>query len=203
MNGELKACPFCGGSARIVREMDSDGFGAFYAVACGTCRASSGNQYASNGNDCPLMYGEVRDKWNTRPTPAPGALPELIESRLRYLERFSDEGQHKSIPGPYAGPAWELAQDLRMAIPAYASAYAEQCCTGVWLPIDSAPKDELILVGPTKRMGICAAMNHSRDGWVTETTSEWYPIYEPSHWMPLPAPPTLQSAFADDEGVKK
>lgn len=59
-----------------------------------------------------------------------------------------------------------------------------------WLPIETAPKDELILVGPTKRMGICVAMNHSRDGWVTETVSEWANIYVPTVWMPLPpAPP--------------
>lgn len=60
-----------------------------------------------------------------------------------------------------------------------------------WKPIASAPKDELILVGPTKRMGICVAMNHSRDGWVTETCNEWCSIYTPTHWMPLPAEPCL------------
>lgn len=58
-----------------------------------------------------------------------------------------------------------------------------------WRPIDTAPRDELILVGPTKRMGICAAMYHSRDGWVTETCSDWVPIHTPTHWMPLPPPP--------------
>lgn len=58
-----------------------------------------------------------------------------------------------------------------------------------WRPIETAPKDELILVGPTKRMGICAAMYHSRDGWVTETCSDWVPIHTPTHWMPLPPAP--------------
>ena len=60
-----------------------------------------------------------------------------------------------------------------------------------WMPIETAPKDEPILVGPTKRMGICVAMNDSRDGWVTETCSEWINIYTPTHWMPLPPPPAL------------
>jgi NTP pyrophosphatase (non-canonical NTP hydrolase) len=46
------------------------------------------------------------------------ALPENIESRLRWLERFSDDGQHKRIPGPSAGEAWEIAQDLRNALAA-------------------------------------------------------------------------------------
>jgi len=58
-----------------------------------------------------------------------------------------------------------------------------------WRDIESAPKDELILVGPTKRMGVCVAMHHSRDGWVTETCSEWMTIYTPTRWMPLPPAP--------------
>ena len=58
-----------------------------------------------------------------------------------------------------------------------------------WQPIETAPKDELILVGPTKRMGICVAMHCSCDGWVTETCVEWVTIYTPTHWMPLPEPP--------------
>ena len=59
-----------------------------------------------------------------------------------------------------------------------------------WLPIETAPVNELILVGPTKRMGICAAMNHSREGWCTETCSDWVSIYTPTHWMQLPAAPS-------------
>lgn len=59
-----------------------------------------------------------------------------------------------------------------------------------WQPIETAPKDTMILVGPTKRMDICVAMNHSRDGWVTESPSDWHSIYTPTHWMPLPPPPT-------------
>ena len=58
-----------------------------------------------------------------------------------------------------------------------------------WLPIETAPKDEWILVGPTKRMGICVAMNSTRDGWVTETRGEPDSIYTPKHWMPLPEDP--------------
>ena len=58
-----------------------------------------------------------------------------------------------------------------------------------WQPIETAPKDEPILVGPTKRMGICVAMYCGYDGWVTETCVEWVSIYTPTHWMPLPEPP--------------
>lgn len=68
-----------------------------------------------------------------------------------------------------------------------------------WKPIESAPKDEPILVGPTKRMGICVARNDSHDGWVTETCSEWCSIYTPTHWMPLPAAPGTPPASAQDD----
>lgn len=72
--------------------------------------------------------------------------------------------------------------------------------TQQWKPIESAPKDELILVGPTKRMGICVAMNHSQDGWVTETCNEWCSIYTPTHWMPLPAEPSKYEG--DHDGME-
>ena len=59
-----------------------------------------------------------------------------------------------------------------------------------WRTIDeNTPWDTLILVGPTKRMGICVAMHDSRDGWVTETCAEWVSMYTPTHWMPLPPEP--------------
>ena len=67
-------------------------------------------------------------------------------------------------------------------------AKAEALAEG-WQPIETVPKDAAILFGPTKRMGICVGMHHSRDGWVTETPSEWVPIYPPTHWRPLPPPP--------------
>ncbi len=61
-----------------------------------------------------------------------------------------------------------------------------------WQPIETAPNNELILLGPTKRMGVCVGMNHSFEGWVTETPSDWVSIYTPTHWMPLPAAPIAE-----------
>jgi len=79
---------------------------------------------------------------------------------------------------------------LRIGLRAMLTSAPPAPSVGGWMPIETAPKDEPILVGPTKRMNICVAMNHSRDGWVTETCSEWISIYTPTHWMPLPSPPT-------------
>lgn len=58
-----------------------------------------------------------------------------------------------------------------------------------WQPIETAPKDTTVLLYGAKRLEMCVGMNHSRDGWVTDTTSEWLSMYTPTHWMPLPEPP--------------
>jgi hypothetical protein len=59
-----------------------------------------------------------------------------------------------------------------------------------WQPIETAPKDTLVLVCKSKRLiGPAVAMNDSRDGWIVETPSDWASIYPPKLWMPLPEPP--------------
>ena len=61
-----------------------------------------------------------------------------------------------------------------------------------WLPIETAPKDVTVLLCGAKRLEMCVGMNHSRDGWVTDTTSGWVSMYPPTHWMPLPPPPEVK-----------
>lgn len=63
---ELKPCPFCGGKARIDTEYDMDGFGNFHKVECSDCGASSKPHFATQGNECPQYYQEVRDDWQNR-----------------------------------------------------------------------------------------------------------------------------------------
>jgi hypothetical protein len=58
-----------------------------------------------------------------------------------------------------------------------------------WQPIETAPKDVTLLLYGAKRLEMCVGMSHSRDGWVTDTTSEWASMYPPTHWMPLPPAP--------------
>ncbi|SNZ21679.1 Lar family restriction alleviation protein [Cohaesibacter gelatinilyticus] len=64
---EIKACPFCGGKGHISRDHCPDDTGIFYSIKCGSCGAKSGEKYASHGNDCGLLFQEVRDLWNNRP----------------------------------------------------------------------------------------------------------------------------------------
>lgn len=58
-----------------------------------------------------------------------------------------------------------------------------------WQPIETAPKNVILLLYGAKRLEVCVGMHHSRDGWVTDTTSEWASMYTPTHWMPLPEAP--------------
>ena len=58
-----------------------------------------------------------------------------------------------------------------------------------WHPIETAPKDTLVLLFGAKRSEMVVGMFHTRDGWVIDTPSEWASMYTPTHWMPLPQPP--------------
>ena len=81
------------------------------------------------------------------------------------------------------------------AIQDYArQAVREAIATAVpeWSPIETAPKDVTVLLCGAKRLEMCVGMNHSRDGWVTDTTSGWVSMYPPTHWMPLPPPPEVK-----------
>lgn len=71
-----------------------------------------------------------------------------------------------------------------------------------WLPIETAPRDgTYVLLFEDLGFG-----GDSQTMWVARhgvTTNEWfthdteYGIYEPTHWMPLPAPPPIDSDVAE------
>lgn len=80
--------------------------------------------------------------------------------------------------------------DARAAIEAHE---ALRAVPDGWQPIETAPKDKTVLLYGAKRLEMCVGMNHSRDGWVTDTTSEWVSMYPPTHWMPLPDMPSASA----------
>ena len=104
---DLLPCPFCpdGGKPYIDHSHDPDG--CYWAkVKCHTCGASSRGQWASDRSDaCPIFYAEVREEWNRRAQPAPGAEPVAwaatseecsVEALRRDAERYRwlrDEAQ--------------------------------------------------------------------------------------------------------------
>ncbi|WP_225104427.1 DUF551 domain-containing protein [Pseudomonas aeruginosa] len=58
-----------------------------------------------------------------------------------------------------------------------------------WKSIETCPKDTLVLLYGAKRLEFSVGMNHSRDGWVSDSTAEFLSMYTPTHWMPLPKRP--------------
>lgn len=61
-----------------------------------------------------------------------------------------------------------------------------------WVPIETAPKDTLILLYGAKRLKFAVGMHHSRDGWVSDSTSEFLSMYPPTHWMHIPPAPSTE-----------
>jgi hypothetical protein len=56
-----------------------------------------------------------------------------------------------------------------------------------WQPIETAPKDGTVVLIWSPSRGACAAWKKGR-GWHTEPGV--YHVSRPTHWMPLPDPPT-------------
>lgn len=66
-----------------------------------------------------------------------------------------------------------------------------------WQPIESAPKDRLILVYCPSYQGlnaiVCCCQWHEDAGFCVDE------LRSPSHWMPLPAPPTNSTKEESDK----
>lgn len=85
---------------------------------------------------------------------------------------------------------WHAHNMARYDLPLYAAPVA---VASPWHPIETAPKDKLVLLFGAKRSEMVVGMFHTRDGWVIDTPAEWASMYTPSHWMPLPQAPKEQA----------
>lgn len=63
-----------------------------------------------------------------------------------------------------------------------------------WEPITTAPTGERVLVYGAKRLQWAVAEYTDKDGWEVESCSDRYSIYPPTHWMPLPEPPSSRTS---------
>lgn len=65
-----------------------------------------------------------------------------------------------------------------------------------WQPIETAPKDGTEIVGHDAKTGTSHVTCVWRGGWY-DPDDHYYseaPEFIPTHWMPLPPPPTTQGA---------
>jgi Lar family restriction alleviation protein len=69
-----------------------------------------------------------------------------------------------------------------------------------WRPIESAPHTGIavLLWQPWKSGRDCTTIGHYANGWCDRFNEEMTP--EPTHWRPLPAPPTQDSAMQQGGG---
>lgn len=72
-----------------------------------------------------------------------------------------------------------------------------------WRPIESAPRDQPVIVTNGESVGE-ASYHESDNGWWwagyhPTDASDGY-VWQPTHWRPLPAPPTLDSAMQQGGG---
>lgn len=93
--------------------------------------------------------------------------------RSKYTAPY--EGQYKSEQTACGYKAWQAAYESRTPpIPS-------------WQPIETAPKDDSLIIGCWMPKGKRKIVHYAGDntGW----WSGDFQVHEPTHWMPLPQPP--------------
>jgi len=65
---------------------------------------------------------------------------------------------------------------------------------GEWQPIETAPRDALVLIACSgwgaDKLLIASRRDYSESGWVNQNAVPVPVSWEPTHWQPLPRPPS-------------
>lgn len=70
-----------------------------------------------------------------------------------------------------------------------------------WLPIETAPKDQQVLLGRAGEPGMVVGVIDSEVPDMLWTGGDFVPDHGATHWMPLPSPPSANAvATPADEG---
>lgn len=202
---ELKPCPFCGGQASTRLDAKEHYYSHAY-IWCGAC-----NYEISEDNDLNLPYNcrpngvkwgdadlaktRVAARWNTRAA----ASPRLAGSRepLRWLVTWPDGATSVVSDLPEDGRASDVVYTPLYTNPAPSESVG-------WQPIESAP---LPSFDKSKwYMEAFACLGAKADhvfgrvsyGYTERGKGRWQDargyLCQPTHWMPLPAPPTSHAS---------
>ena len=134
---ELRECPFCGGEASF--DHDDNGWNWVVCEKCGVstdCRTHT-------MEDCHPLLAE---QWNRRASPA--SAPEGWKWRRHARTRWEAVGHWDSIEemayNDMLGRGWDVEKLYSHAAP------TPPVSEDRWLPIETAPKDEFVLLaGPS------------------------------------------------------
>ena len=81
-------------------------------------------------------------------------------------------GQYRFYPWQTAWEAWQAARERQ------------------WMPIETAPKDKIEILAWSKRHGVnVGILTHYKRPEMPSRKGGWF---LPTHWMPLPNPPTSE-----------
>lgn len=129
---------------------------------------------------------------HTPPQPDEAALTKRL---LAFADMYAPCGDNELIVAPDARQG--LADVLREAAAALATALQSISGAEGWQPIESAPKDGTLLIGFVPNSALYEVIFIRRwpddDFWMHDMANEAVAMdVEPTHWMPLPPPPAAE-----------
>ena len=177
---ELLPCPFCGGEALPTAHLTYN----WFAPVCGRCNARGPSVKIERDSDPQEMrnlMNQADENWNHRASPAsaPGGWKHSCNALcMDDVELWIPQCPHCGKPAPTP----PVSEDR-------------------WLPIETAPKDEFVLLaGPSGYTTIETVFSTGRmcsdyhvGSWIdhaNDDLTDWG--FEPTHWRPLPKAPAMQ-----------
>lgn len=118
----------------------------------------------------------------------------LLHSNNYEMPGFSTEDLQKALVSEHSGHGeilFTCKRCLCHMAQRQAKAMLEAADAAAWRPIESAPRDGTHILVPMKFIG-ADVVSYDLGAW-RETTSMLRLKEEPTHWQPLPAPPTKET----------
>lgn len=135
-------------------------------------------------------------------------MTDAVERVMALADRFVDAA------GSESGHAEEMADIARSALRAAVEALAASAQPAGWRPIETAPKDGThVLVWPPTWNGLSSCARWDADEYAKRPRPLWRRNDDlgrvlvsrgtaPTHWMPLPAPPTPAAVQPPDDAAR-
>lgn len=177
---ELLPCPFCGGKPYITIEHCTDGSTFVFAFVKCSCGAKSPEKGFTQGNDCPQLYAEVRELWNTRQPTGVAAeavlqiSDELVDKAVWALLDYGQLQTDEIEEHPYRDWKVERSWTLNIA--------RQQMRTA----LQAVLADDLTALEKDRKATEAAALKEAAS-LVPSGSDEWFDNLRPVHWKRMMA----------------